>query len=196
MQYNGDSSLCLRRKAWSRGLWLGLSVMLVAAMAGCSGNAPTAPAVPASTATAVGGTFAIYLTDPEVRPEQLVVVSHLELAAEPIISSDDIVSYVWATHEITLTPVGVERLTALQVPTSGKSFVVCVDRAPIYAGAFWAAYSSQSFAGVVIDPILVTLARPVIQIVLGYPGPDFFRGEDPRPDPGIRAALEAAGKLR
>ena len=140
--------------------------------------------------------MAIYLTDPEVRPEQLPILSHLDLAGEPILAEDDIISYTWDTHEITLTAAAVERLLALQVPTSGKSFAVCVDGAPVYAGAFWAAYSSQSFAGVIIDPILVTVERPVIRIELGYPGPGFFRGEDPRSDVRIKQALEQAGILQ
>jgi hypothetical protein len=161
-------------------------------------SAPFSP-LPARSPTPTTGakqTFAIYLTDPEIPPARLAIQSHLELAADPILTVDDIISYVWDTHEITLTAAGLERLHALSVPTHGKSFVVCLDRQLIYAGAFWAAYSSQSFDGVVIDPTLATLERPVVQIQLGYPGPGFFRGEDPRSDARILAALEGAGKLR
>ncbi|MFC1909389.1 hypothetical protein ACFLXD_06040, partial [Chloroflexota bacterium] len=32
----------------------------------------------------------------------------------------------------------------------GKSFLVCVDKAPIYWGAFWTPISSMSFDGVTI----------------------------------------------
>ena len=189
------------RGSESGALRLAICLLVVAALAvGCDKppaiSARPSP-LPVLTSTAVAGEgFAIYLTDPEVRPDQLAVLSHLELADEPILAADDINSYAWDTHELTLTAAAVERLLALKVPTSGKSFAVCVDGAPVYAGAFWAGYSSQSFDGVVIDPILVTVERPVIQIRLGYPAPDFFRGQDPRADPLIRQALERAGKLR
>jgi hypothetical protein len=194
----GRSHSC--RGIWCAGLCLTVGVALLATLAGCSGGATATPMArpspsPMSTGTSDEG-FAIYLTNPEVRPDQLVMLSHLELAAEPILSSSDIVNYVWATHEITLTAAALERLHALSVPTSGKSFAVCVDGAPIYAGAFWVGYSSQSFDGVVIDATLVTAERPVVQIQLGYPGPGFFRGEDPRSDPRIKQALEREGKLR
>jgi len=180
---------------------LGPLVICLALMlfgSGCDAEKRLAtPVAPAPTATAAPSqTFAIYLTDPEIPPHKLAIQSHLELAEEPILAEDDIISYLWATHEITLSAAAIERLQALHVPTSGKSFAVCVDGAPIYAGAFWVSYSSQSFDGVVIDPILLTLERPTIQIQLGYPAPGFYRGEDPRSDPLIRAALEVAGKLR
>ncbi len=140
--------------------------------------------------------FAIYLTDPEIRPDKLATQSHLELADEPILGTEDILQYVWTEHEITLTQAGFERLHALKVPTSGISFVVCVDRAPIYAGAFWPGYSSQSWDGITIDPVLMTADRPVVRIELGYPGSGFFQGDDLRADPLIRAALEREGKLK
>jgi hypothetical protein len=43
---------------------------------------------------------------------------------------------------------------------------------------------------------LVSPDRQVIRLELGYPGPDFFVGQDPRSDPRILDALESAGKLR
>jgi hypothetical protein len=140
--------------------------------------------------------FSIYLTDASITPDKLPMLSHVELEDQPIMTMADIVSYVQETHEITLTAAGYERIHALQVPTSGRAFMVCVDGQPIYAGAFWASYSSQSYDGVVIDPILVTQDKPVIQIQLGYPGESFFRGEDPRSDPRVLQAFEQAGKLK
>jgi hypothetical protein len=35
-----------------------------------------------------------------------------------------------------------------------------------------------------------------VQIELGYPGPDFFRGKDPRNNKKIFRLLEQAGKLK
>lgn len=195
-QHTSGRAPCGPLRASRCGLFLVCLALLLGSACDAEKRLATAGA-PSPTVTAgAKQTFAIYLTDPEIQPDRLAMQSHLELAAEPILTVDDIISYVWDTHEITLTAAGLERLQALSVPTSGKSFVVCVDGAAIYAGAFWAAYSSQSYDGVVIDPILATLERPVVQIQLGYPGPSFFRGDDPRSDPRIRGALEAEGKLR
>lgn len=140
--------------------------------------------------------FAIYLTDPEIRPENLVMQSHLGLAEQPLITEADLVQYDWAKHELTFTVSGYEKLHAIKLPTSGVSFVVCVSKSPVYAGAFWPAYSSQSWDGIIIDPILMTLDRPVARIELGYPGSSSYQGSDPRGDERIKAALEKAGKLK
>ena len=140
--------------------------------------------------------FSIHLLAGNIRPDQLAILSHLELETSPVLSMNDIVAYAKATHEMTLTASGYERIHSLLVPTSGRALAVCVDGEPIYSGAFWAGYSSQSFDGVVIDPILVTREHPVIKIQLGYPGPAFYHGDDPRSDPRIWEALEQAGKLK
>jgi len=63
----------------------------------------------------------------------------------------------------------------------------------VYRGAFWAGYSSQSYAGVVIDPTLAWQGK--VRIALGYPTRDAFQGQDPRADPRILQALQQAGKL-
>jgi len=168
------------------------------AMLSCSCAALTSrPASPTPVATVVGGkAFAIYLTAENIPPERLAMLSHLELADEPLLTLDEIVAYNQARHEIELTDAGYERVFALSVPTRGTSFVVCAHGRPVYAGAFWAAYSSQSFDGVVIDPLLATAERPVIRIQLGYPSVAFFQGEDPRADARVLAVLQQAGKLR
>src|SRR4030042_3678314 len=95
--------------------------------------------------------FTIYLTRDNIPVSQMEALSHIEIADEPFISLGDIISYNWDNHGIQLTPEAYERVDELEVPTSGKSFVVCVDKAPIYWGAFWAGYSSQSFDGVTIS---------------------------------------------
>ena len=47
-----------------------------------------------------------------------------------------------------------------------------------------------------VSPLLSTYEHG-ISIRLGYPGADFWRNrDDPRDAPDIRAALEAAGKLK
>lgn len=150
---------------------------------------------PVTTSTIENG-FSIYLFAQDISPQQLAILSHLELEKNPLLSIKDIVSYTKATHEIELTASGYDRIAGLSVPVDGISFAVCVNGQPIYAGAFWVGYSSLSFDGIVIDTIRASKEHPVIQIQLGYPGPDFFSGDDPRSDPRILQALEQADKLK
>jgi hypothetical protein len=140
--------------------------------------------------------FAIYLTRDDIPVAQMEALSHVEIANAPIISIDDIISYNKETHEIVLTADAYERVQALKVPTSGKSFVVCVDKAPIYWGAFWTPISSQSFDGVTIWVPAFSQQENTIKIQLGYPSGSFFQGEDPRSNPQIFESLEKAGKLK
>ena len=140
--------------------------------------------------------FSIHLLARDLPPQQLAILSHLELEKDPLLSVSDIASYNKATHEIELTAAGYEKIHALSVPLDGKAFAVCVGGQPVYAGAFWVAYSSVSFDGIVIDVSRATEENPVLQIQLGYPGPAFFHGDDPRSDPRVLQALEQAGKLK
>jgi len=143
-----------------------------------------------------GEGFAIYLTKDAIPVSQMEALSHVEIADEPVISSKDVIAYAEDTHEIELTAEDYERIQALQVPTQGKSFVVCVDKAPIYWGAFWTPFSSQSFDGVIILVPSLFHQENTIQIELGYPSPSFYQGEDPRSNPVIMESLEQAGKLK
>lgn len=171
--------------------------LLLVSLVGCSRGPTVSTTAPPTTATStIHSGFAIYLIARDVPPDQLAILSHLDLESAPLLTSDDLASYAKDTHEISLTATGVEAIRSLPVPVSGKSFAVCVDGLPVYAGAFWVAYSSLIFDGVVMDTTLVAEDHPVIRIELGYPGADFFRGSDPRSDPRILQALEQAGKLR
>ncbi len=147
-----------------------------------------------------GEGFAIYLPARDVPPSQLATLSHMEIADTPLISGADVGSYAQDAHEIELTAQAFARITELEVPVAGRSFVVCVDRRPIYAGAFFTPISSLSFDGVVITKPLDSEAAAggahVIRIELGYPGPAFFSGEDPRADRAVLESLEQAGRLR
>jgi hypothetical protein len=195
---------------------LAISASVLVALVGCSTGAPASPIAqptatqtppssalaeptlipPATTTPATESGFSIHLLAQDTSPQQLAILSHLELEENPLLSINDIVSYRTATHEIELTATGYERIHSLSVPVGGIAFAVCVDGQPIYAGAFWVGYSSLSFDGVVIDTTLARSDHPVIRIQLGYPGPAFFRGDDPRSDPRILQALEEAGRLR
>ncbi len=139
--------------------------------------------------------FAIYLTKDDTPPSQMEMLSHVDIAEEPIIALDDITSYDAATHEMTLTQEAFDRILSLEVPTSGRSFLVCVDGSPLYWGAFWVGYSSQSFDGVTIWKPLGVRDATIVTLGLGYPASSFYQGEDPRNNPLVMAALERAGKL-
>jgi len=145
--------------------------------------------------TAADEGFAIYLTEPDVPPAQVEVLSHVNLTDRPVVSSEDIITYSAQTHEIRLTDQAFERICALEVPVQGRTFMVCVDKQPIYWGAFWTPISSISFDGVTIWQPYSTQGLAVITLQPGYPSSTFYGGEDPRNNPQILGALEQAGKL-
>ena len=139
--------------------------------------------------------FAIYLTREDIPPEKMEMLSHVDIADEPVVSAQDIISYNAQTHEMKLTDEAFERISQLVVPVSGKSFMVCVDKAPVYWGAFWTPISSLSFNGVTIWKPLGSRESKVISLELGYPSSSFYGGEDPRNNPEILRSLEQSGKL-
>src|SRR4030042_5469396 len=142
-----------------------------------------------------GDGFAIYLTKGDIPPAQMPALSHVDTAEPPIISMKDIITYNAQTHELKLTTSAFERISQLDVPVRGKSFVVCVDRKPIYWGAFWTPISSISFDGVTIWKPYNTQEQKIIVLELGYPSPSFYSGEDPRNNRKVLESLENDGKL-
>ena len=139
--------------------------------------------------------FAIYLTKGDISPAQMPVLSYVDMAEKPVISMSDVVSYDVNTHEITLTTDAFDRISNLVVPVRGTSFVVCVDKKPIYWGAFWTPISSLSFDGVTIMKPLGSRDTRVIKLGLGYPGSSFFQGADPRTNAEVMESLKKAGRL-
>jgi hypothetical protein len=142
-----------------------------------------------------GEGFAIYLTEDNIPPAQIEAMSHVELADQPVISMKDVITYNVQTHEIKLTTDAFERIHDLEVPVRGKAFVVCVDKNPIYLGAFWTPISSISFDGVTIWIPLGFQEPNVITLELGYPSSTFYAGEDPRNNQEILNSLRETGKL-
>jgi len=145
--------------------------------------------------TAKGEGFAIYLTKGDIPPAQMPALSHIDIEEQPIIALSDIITYYANTHHITLTTSAYESITNLEVPVRGKSFVVCVNRKPIYWGAFWTPISSISFDGVTIWKPLSSQEPEIIKLELGYPSSSFYGGEDPRNNAEVMESLEQAGKL-
>jgi hypothetical protein len=139
--------------------------------------------------------FAIYLTEGDIPPAQMPALSHVEIEERPVIAMDDVITYNAQTHELEVAASAYEDVFELDVPVSGMSFLVCVDREPIYWGAFWTPISSMSFDGVTIWKPMATRDPKVLTLELGYPSSSFYGGEDPRNDPRVLRSLEQAGKL-
>jgi hypothetical protein len=119
-----------------------------------------------------------------------------------LIAADQIHSYDWATHTLTLAPkvrAELDRRLRNERIASGISFAVSVGGKAIYTGKFTSVVSSMSFSTPVIVVDLPLLERKQgedqIRIQLGYPGTNSFKGGDPRGDRRIRVALKAGGKL-
>ena len=176
---------------------VGVSVVAILIASMVMGCVPSETPSPTPSET---GEFSIYLLADEVPASQPAEVdlSDLQLQEEPIVSAEDITMYSKESHEIELTADAYQRiqqLFVLPVQVQGIPFVACVGADRIYAGAFWTPASSISFDGVVIcEPFDVD--GHVISIVLGYPAPEAFTGQDPRSDPRVFESLEALGKLR
>ena len=145
--------------------------------------------------TTKGEGFAIYLTRGDVPPSQMEALSHVDLMDQPILSLVDIMWYNAQTHEIALTPGAFERVLTLDVPVGGRSFVVCVDKEPLYWGAFWTPISSFSFDGVTILKPLKDQVKKLMVLELGYPSSSFYTGIDPRDNAKVIKSLNKAGKL-
>jgi len=139
--------------------------------------------------------FAVYLTKADIPPAQMPALSHVDVAEQPVIAMKDIVSYNAETHEMTLTTGAFDRISRLEVPVRGRSFVVCIDRQPTYWGAFWTPISSMSFDGVTIWKPLGPQEAKVIKLELGYPSSSFYDGADPRNNAEVMESLRKAGKL-
>lgn len=146
-------------------------------------------------ATSKGEGFEIYLTKGDIPPAQMPALSRIDIEEQPLIDLSDIITYYADTHHIALTASAYERISKLEVPVSGKSFVVCVNRKPIYWGAFWTPISSVSFDGVTIWKQLWSQGPEVVKLELGYPSSSFYGGEDPRNNAEVMESLEQAGKL-
>jgi len=120
-----------------------------------------------------------------------------------LIAADQIRSYDWATHTLTLAPKAREQLADKLRKTkrlvSGIPFAVAVDGEVVYGGTFTSIESSRSFSTPVIltDPTVADpkMGQDQLRIQLGYPTSTFFKGDDPRIDKRIHEALKAAGKL-
>lgn len=143
--------------------------------------------------------FSIFIVQSDSPASELQAdLDTLTLEPRPIISTDDIEEYIWAGHEIRLTPSANFRLVQFQrqaLSKPGLPFVICVGSERIYQGMFWSSYSSVPYDGHVIDLYPAEHQQP-IRIQIGYPTEEWFTGVDMRADPRVYSALKSAGKLR
>ena len=138
--------------------------------------------------------FAIYLPEGDVSPQNMPDLNSVKLPTQPFIGLNDIVSYNPENCQLTLTPDALNRIIALQVGVYGKPFVVCVDRIPVYWGAFWTPISSVPFDGFAIEQPLNNQTN-TIAIQKGYPTASFFTDIDWVDDRTIQESFRQAGKL-
>ena len=133
--------------------------------------------------------FGFYLMNKQISPDRLsfVDIKTIKLEEEPIISSEDIVSYSKELHEIELTKFAAERL--IQLDLSRYPFVAAVDGEKVYMGYFDTIASSSIYEGIVVLCPLVE-GRTTISIYN-----DTNEADDLRNDPRILGSLEEDGKL-
>ena len=145
--------------------------------------------------------FAIYLTKDDISPDKMPALNQSELADKPIIALNDVVTYNLTLHELTINDDASGRISNLVVPTNGKSFVVCVDRKPIYWGVLWPEYSSAippSSIVIVSFPLSHTVQigdAEGLQINPNILQLSYYGTDDPRGDTVIIDSLRQAGKL-
>jgi len=139
--------------------------------------------------------FTIYLTKGDIPPEKMPSLNHIAIPDEPIVGIDDILTYNSSLYQITFNENASNRISNLSVPMNGTSFVVCVNRKPIYWGVFWPVFSSGIAPAshvIVSYPLSHTVQMGLDQNILQL---DFYGSTDPRNDPKIIKSLEQAGKL-
>lgn len=143
--------------------------------------------------------FALYLLPPDLKADELAKLDlkQIKPRGKPYITGDEISYYVKDTHEMTLHYEAGLRLKKLDVPVSGRPFVVFSGGEAVYTGAFWKGFSSIGFKGVVIDVSDLKGDYPQLRLDLDYPTrPPTAISFDPRGDARILKALEKRSVLR
>jgi hypothetical protein len=130
---------------------------------------------------------------PPVRTEEPTSIALVDELGTVIVSAQEIVSYDSA-HRMILVPGVKSRLLRERASVSGCRFRLLVQGQCCYEGVMTLSLSSNSFNGVVIDLFVGSADELVFQI--GYPTKDHFRGDDPRGDARIKAALDKLGKWK
>lgn len=135
-----------------------------------------------------------------------------ELESRPLLTEQDLASYDWQTHALTLTESAKKKISDVKVGVSGKQFVIVADGQRCYQGAFWTGLSSISHDHPVIEVHGFKVDDKgrlsedgkgadgkglVVEIRRAYPTAKFAAaGDDLRPDPRILRVLTALGKIK
>lgn len=150
-----------------------------------------------------GEGLCIYPTEVEHTADLRYQNFHIESAGiidGPIVSYNEIVSYDTASHVIELAFSRDSLRSRLGgVSVYGKPFLITLDSEKIYGGWFWSSVSSVPCDWVVINIYPLSsdsLKANEIKISLGYPGENFFQGEDPRKNKNIIDRLIKDGKVK
>lgn len=116
----------------------------------------------------------------------------------PILEQEQIASYEWATHKITLMPGAAldVRVKEGDSIVHGIPFLVAADGVICYRGVVTTSASSRSQSVPVINIQPLQGRKGLVQIELGYPSREFFKGDDPRGDERVRNVLRKLGKLK
>jgi len=110
----------------------------------------------------------------------------------PFLTQGDIVSYSLSKHSMILQEGALNRLKGIEIGITG--FVACVNGKPMYAGKIWSGRLSASCPEIVLM-VPVVPSEPVL-LQAGYPGPEYFTGNDQRANKAIVESLKAAGKIK
>ena len=145
--------------------------------------------------------FAIYLTQDNISWDKMPALNQIKIANTPLIATSDIVSYTSSKHQLTITDDASSRISNLVVPMDGTSFVVCVNRKPIYWGVFWSLYSSAfTPTSCVIVSYPLSNKAQLNPAEIGQINPHILElvysgNNDPRNNAEILKSLEQVGKL-
>jgi hypothetical protein len=130
---------------------LTLAALLCAALladAGCGGGQSAEPTPTVSPSPVAGGAFEIYLISPaaevNLTDTNCSKIGDINLPKEPIISSEDVVSYNWSRQYFELTYEACQNLSGEleKTGTWHNPFVVVANGERIYRGWFVNAFSS------------------------------------------------------
>ena len=111
--------------------------------------------------------FAIYLTKDNIPPARMDALSYVRLSFQHLITAEDLRAYDPTYHRMELGAEALNRISALEVPTTGKSFLVCVDKSHLL--------------GCLLDARVI----PILCRGHDHTAPAPVRGEDHPAEPGL-----------
>lgn len=146
--------------------------------------------------------FAIYLVKSPVKMRMFADADIADVELEYFITEQDIESYRWGDHSITLTDTGIEKIKLLagpgEVPLQGLPFVVVAGGRRAYKGCFWSPLSSM------IPPVPYCTLPPNLNSLGNTIRIDALQAgslgveqtpPDPRENMQVHEALRKSGKL-